>query len=338
MFLIALSVAISVHSLLLEWPDIKKMVQATMIMSLVVQCGIRFLLYLLNTDLPPAIYGLVLDKFEEVYQEKNETKVELLHSHVRSQWFMIRVIWPLHGLCQFGPLVASFLNFVWNGTFKYAFPFFLPFFPRDSLAGYLVNCVVHVILDLMHYAANPLADCAYFLCISQIKLYVDLIECDIRDFSYFLSSFDVKCEEDIIKLRSLLERIIESHRQLANYNSRMSSFIVNHFTVLICLNVYVICSSGVSFLTSEYYVAIGLIVLYPTQILFVCSLGAFVNHQHERLMTILWNFEWYELPLNEQKDFLFLMMNVQQPLDLCSILVGAMNMELFTTVIMETSQ
>lgn len=98
------------------------------------------------------------------------------------------------------------------------------------------------------------------------------------------------------------------------------------------MNIYVICTSGISLLTSEYSVAIGILTLYPIQIFFVCTMGSFVRHQHQRLNDFLWQFKWYKLSVCHQKIYLFFMLNAQKPLKLELLFIGDIDMELYTNV------
>jgi hypothetical protein len=47
---------------------------------------------------------------------------------------------------------------------------------------------------------------------------------------------------------------------------------------------------------------------------------------------MIWNFPWYLLPLDLQKDFLFVMMNVARSSEINLFYIGSLNLETFVTV------
>jgi hypothetical protein len=47
---------------------------------------------------------------------------------------------------------------------------------------------------------------------------------------------------------------------------------------------------------------------------------------------MIWNFPWYSLPVDLQKDFLFIMMNVAQSSEINLFYIGPLNLETFVTV------
>jgi hypothetical protein len=119
---------------------------------------------------------------------------------------------------------------------------------------------------------------------------------------------------------------------MVNYFHLFDAGVQYHFFVLVCFNIYVICSSGISLLTSKFTMAYGLAVLYPVQVFFVCCLGSFARHQHEKLTSILWKFKWYQLPKNMHKDYLIFLSSVQTPMKIEPLFIGVIDMELYTNV------
>lgn len=100
----------------------------------------------------------------------------------------------------------------------------------------------------------------------------------------------------------------------------------------ITTNTYVFCSSAILILTSVFYGGIGFIFESIVLLLMYCGMGAYISLQHEYLMDELWKFEWYKLPVSEQKDWLNHLTKSQQSFEIKVIFIGRIDPELFIKV------
>lgn len=319
------------YSILLEWPDMKKMMQATMTMSIGVQVLARFNLYFLEPVTAPKCHELVV-KFFESCDNFDQKRKKLLATYTRRLRFLFKVILALHAFCQFFPFCMSFFNFVVSGKTVPPIPAFAPFIDRHSIAGYFFNIFLQLVISVELYLGNPAGDCTYVLIVTHLKPRVDMLGCDLKDFEKFLSVNKEKLDENKEVIKGKLTNLINRHREILEFHEIFEVFISKQFFVLITINIYVICSSGISLLTSDYSIAIGIAILYPIQIFFVCTMGSFVRHQHQRLNQFLWEFKWYQLPVCYQKNYLFFMLNAQKPINLELLFIGVIDMELYTNV------
>lgn len=330
-FSIFISVLYFGFSISLEFPDMKKMMQATMTMTLGVQVVIRLILYLFNANQTYELHESI-KQFYEVCDGFNRKRKNLLVILSKRLKIIFVVIFASHAFCQFFPFCISLFKLAWKGEKVPPIPAFVPGIDRDSIAGFSVNTFLQLFISLMLYQGNPAADCTYLLFVTHLKPCVDMFSCDLSDLEELLLSDEGKKQENLKIIKEKLRNLIEKHLEILNFFEILVKFINKQFFVLITFNIYVICSSGISLLTSDYSIAIGIALLYPIQIFFVCAMGSFVRHQHQRLNDILWQFKWYELPVRHQKSFLYFMLNAQQPMSLDLLFIGVIDMELYTNV------
>lgn len=309
----------------------KKMMQATMTMSIGAQVLFRIVLYFLDSTPFPLSYDMIYDFNESCENLKDEQK-KLLAAFVRKLRIIFKVLFVLHGFCQFFPFFLSFFNFCFKGKTVPPIPAFVPLVDRNSVSGFFLNSFLQLIISVALFLGNPAGDCTYVTLVTHLKPRVDLLECDLSDLEAFLTDNQDKLELNKKQIAGKLKAIIGKHWEILKYHNIFSEVVNKQFFVIITMNIYVICSSGISLLISTYTIAIGIAILYPIQIFFVCLLGSFTRHQHERLNTILWNFKWYLLPACQKKNFLIFLLNVQQPRILQLLFIGDIDMELYTKV------
>jgi hypothetical protein len=322
-------------SVVYEWPDMKKMLQSTMTMSICVQASLRFICYIYDQKVCFEIQGFIV-KFHENFDECNGKFKKVLAGNVKRLKLIFGIVFFLHCFGEFVPFCMSLYNLGVEGRGVPPFPAFLSFIDRGSLLSFWVDFAIQLFMAVMLIFANPEVDWTYVLIIFQSKSYVDSIQYDLETFFEPVDDADEKNpqnrSEHDKKIKEKLVKLVKSHCEIVDYFHLSSNFLSKQFFVLICLNIYVICSSGISLLTSEYSVALGIAFLYPIQIFFVCVLGEFVKHQHERLNDLLWKFDWHKLSTNHQKIYNFIQLNVQHPMKLEMMFIGVINLELFIRI------
>jgi hypothetical protein len=318
-------------SILLEFPDVKAMMQATMTMSIGIQIIIRLFLYLLDPS-PAHVSIASIEKFYKISDGFDEKRQRVLRFFLRRLGKLFFIFMPLHAFCQFFPFLMSFYVYAVKGKAIPPIPAFVYGVARDSFFGYSLNVSLQLLISVMLYMGNPAVDCFYVIVVTHLKPMIDVLKCDLEDLQDFLTEKKEKLVENEKIIKEKLTNIVESHRKILEYYNGIATLISRQFFVLITMNIYCICSSGISLLTSDYTIAIGIGLLYPIQIFFVCTMGSFVRHQHMRLNQILWQFNWYQLPIHHQKHFLYIMLNAQQPISLELLFIGVIDMELYTDV------
>ena len=320
------------YSIANEWPDYKKILQIVMTSLILVQALSRFICYILDQKKCIVLRELIV-KFHEENDELDEKVWKISMTNFRHLRTSFKIIFILHVVCELLPFFLSLYNFGLNGKKFPPFPAFIPFLDRESSISFFANFMFQLIIAVMFIFANPKADWTYILIITQTKAHVDGIEFVLDKMSVMIEDdSENRSNEKRKMLQENFVQLVEKHRKLVEYFNIASNFITKQFFILISVNIYVICSSGISFLTSEYSVAIGIVIFYPIQIFFVCIMGEFVKHQHERLIALLWDFKWYNLPVRYQKNFAFFLHNVQQPMRLEMLFIGVIDLELYITV------
>ena len=332
MVLFVLAILYSGYSIVLEWPDLKKMMQVTMTMTITFQGILRFVCYIFDQKTCSEIQSSIVKFYEECDESVDKIKT-IIATNTKSLRKAFAVVFAVHVVCEFLPFIISLYGFVFNGKMVPPLPVFVPFVQRDSLTSFCINFMLHLFMAAMMTMGHPEFDWTYIVIVTHTKAHVDGIAYELDQMSALVQD---KTKENSAKNEKIIKKqfveLIEKHRMFIVYFKLASKFIGKQFFVLISMNIYVICSSGIALLTSDFSAAIGMAILYPIQILFVCIMGEFVKHQHERLNALLWDFDWFGLSVKHQKIYKFFLQNVQQPMRFEWPFIGVANLELYITV------
>ena len=276
----------------------------------------------------PQVWVRICDNLIEFYakHELIKSHQNLLDKSLNATMKVVIFIACLHVTCIYGPQLFCLVNFlVFDGTVL-PYPVSVPFVEHDTSMSFIANFPLQILMGLVVVLGFVSADSLSFAFALQTMALVDVIENDFEEFSAVLS------RQNEAEIDHMMQKVIDSHRDLKEYHKLLRYFGNQQFSMIVFCNVYVICACGLSLLTSDYYSAFGIAIQSLIQLLIACVMGTFISHQHERLLNILMMFNWYELPVLQQKNFLTFLIDCQIVLNLKPIFIGVIDMELFITV------
>jgi hypothetical protein len=177
-----------------------------------------------------------------------------------------------------------------------------------------------------------------------------LLKIQLQEITEFLQNNDMMIAKNKSKFKRHFKEVILSHRFIQEYIQDCKDLF--EFLFFVC-----ICGAFISN-TSSLYLAVvmkwigsyGILIVLICQVFYHCVIGYIyqnqvsflktffgnsqncVKLQNEDLSDMIWNFPWYLLPLDLQKDFLFVMMNVARSSEINLFYIGSLNLETFVTV------
>lgn len=292
------------------------------------QALVRFSLYIIM----PKIWTQICDTLIE-FCEKHETienHRSLVEKNLNAALKVVIFMAFLHIVCIYGPQLFCLVNFLAFGQTVLPYPVTVPGVIPNSVNSFIINFPLQILMGLVVVLGFVSADSLSYMFASQTMALVDVVRCDIDEFTHLLNSNEAKNER---KIDEMMRKLIDSHREIKKYHDLLKTFGNQQYSMIVFFNVYVICACGVALLTSDYYSSIGIAVQSLIQLLIACVMGTFISLQHDRLLGILTMFDWYKLQINQQKNYLTFLIDVQRVLNLEPIFIGVINMELFITVI-----
>lgn len=313
-------------SVFLGWPDLEKIIQALVTLTFCFQVMVRFVLYLVNGDHCYMLHQTIKKFYKDCESMESSRKVSLL-KQIKNISGVAMFLFIFHAICMFFPFCVSLFNFIVMDVKYTPFAAFLPYVDSNTDFGYFVNLFAQLYITCVEYMGHPSFDFSYFIVATHLKPVVDIFEWEMKDLELLV----VK-SADIKTIKQKLMKLVDMHLEMIQYNRAMMKYVGSQFFIILVVSVAVVCSSGITILTSKYSIALGTFLLCVFQISYVCIIGTFIRHHHQRLNDALWQFEWFKLPLHLQKDFLMILVNVQQPIQIDLLFLKVVDMELFTDV------
>lgn len=333
------------YSIFIEFDGLGKLFQTTMMLSIGFQGLIRLIFFLLD-PIPQIEMRELIKKFYIENESCLEKRSEL-QKCLKLIVGITKFIFFLYITCMFGPLVFSLFDKIFNGTTSLPFPLSIPGLNRNTAVGFTLNYLIQVYLSCIIITGYIEVDSQFVLYVSQMMVFVNMLKFKLNELSRIMSLNETKKSEPrhvrkkvhqekqkTIKVK--LKEIFEYHNEIKNYNTWLKLQLNKVSLVLVVMNTYIFVSCGIAMMTSDYYAAMGYAIQSLFLLLIFCGMGEFLGHQHNRMLDIMWEFEWYEMSITQQKDWLNFMVNAQQRFDLEPLFIGIMNLELYIKVSIKT--
>lgn len=175
-------------------------------------------------------------------------------------------------------------------------------------------------------------DSVVILYVAHLVSMVEIFKIKMLSLSNDFAAVDLRLPENRKAAKDGLADIMACYGEIKEYFEWLKTLMTIPCLVVIFCNTYVVCAGGIAILTSSFYGAVGFSIQSTFILLIICGLGTVICAQHERLLAILNQFNWYTLHFAEQKDWLLFLVHAQQNFGLEPIFIGTIDLELFITV------
>lgn len=315
-----------VYTVSQTWRDPVKLLQTTMPLSFAVQTTTR--IFLILTESQPFVE---LRKIMENFYADNDAQKVYTKVSTRNLVLAYRIIIILtmiYTICFVGPMVYCLTNFLVYNSYLTPHPIMTPFINQQSTFGFAFNFALQSWMSTGLFLGFSSIDGQSILYVFHSMALADRF--DIRVKHLCLELNERKNNQRCLELR--MKEIFKCYTEIKEYCFWLKKYYLKPSFIIVVSNTYAICCCGISILVLNEYNVFGLALQASLILLVVCTLCTLFNHHHQRLSLVLYEFEWYKLPLAQQKSWLIFMMDVQQSMNVDLPFIGIIDMELLIKV------
>lgn len=221
----------------------------------------------------------------------------------------------------------------------YFAPVYLPIIDYNSLGGYLLNSVLSAVFSTIFGTLVIVADVAYAFHGVQVIPMVEIICLKLQNLSKELSDFHERKQRNDKNFPSLEEielqliEVIKCHQRYQHYCHVIHYYSRYHFFAIFCSNSIAI---GLAIVVAKYIsapIGVAFIAVFCTQVAVPCVIGSIIDFQNTKILDELKSFPWFDLTRKSRKTFLLFIQCCQNSEELGIVIIGNINMELFTQII-----
>jgi hypothetical protein len=230
---------------------------------------------------------------------------------------------------------------------------YVPGVDHKTISGFAFLTAIHSV-TVAAAAILFLSFDVMIICFSYFILPLNkLLKIQLEELTEFLQNNDMKIARNKLKFKKHFKEIVLSHRFIQEYIQDCKDLFEFLFFVCICGAFVSNTSSLYLVIVMKWIASYGTLIVLICQVFYHCVVGfiyqsqvseiwkklsivtskkCIKKFQNEELSDMIWNFPWYSLPLDLQKDFLFIMMNVARSSEINLFYIGPLNLETFVTV------
>jgi hypothetical protein len=205
-------------------------------------------------------------------------------------------------------------------------------FDIESEAVYLLVSLYLALVTHVGYVMLAIYDSTLVVFVTQMVTIADLFALRLREIGTEIANLDKKNIKYAATVKKLMKEIVDEHRKYNNYLKLFLDYANASIFLIISLSVISNAACLITIMTSDFFAAYGFLALCMVQLFVACIIGTTIAHQNEKIYACLCNFEWFNLPVSDQKTFLVILHNIQQSIDMNIPFIGFVNMELFKAV------
>ncbi|KAG5681812.1 hypothetical protein PVAND_011220 [Polypedilum vanderplanki] len=339
-----------------NWSNIAYICNLMAIYCLVIQLLSRLGSKFIKSDerVLPSLLNTVIKFYER--EEKNHEYQTLLNKNIKFLENLLNGYLLFFFIIYCIPNPTAWVVSWYTGEYILFTPLCLPFLDSKTLFGYIVNSTLLVFYTFLVYFCFMTADILFMFFVYQCVPMLDIYCLKLKKFGDDLVK--VKNNKTIFKeicetSTSILEPIkmkkkkvksetkeiedqlidfIQEFNVYNNYIKHATEFM--KFTIFFALSMNSVAIAMSIIIVLKYFKAIGgaVMLFLFFQVLMPCVQGFLIAHQKEKLLNELYGFPIYELSKHKQKMFLQFIHLCQNSNELKILIIGDVNMEIFTDV------
>lgn len=328
---IILAIVMTVNSLYLESPNKFEILKVSLGAGTIIQTMVKMCVIIAKGE----TYVKLRANIEKMYKsmEKVDAKRKaLLEKCIKSCTLLVKILFFIDGAAVFLFLCIPIIKLLYVKEHLMIFPFYCPFVDHNSNIGYVINSIIHEFIVYYSFVFHVAFDSSFGLVVLQVAAKRHFLIMDFDDVEHFVVNTNLKMPVEQIQMRKKLRDLLISHKELCSYVKDIGDFYLIPCFLTITTSIASVCIGLILVIVIKWELGYGFAWIVMGQILICCVFGTIVYHQTVIINTRIWNFPWYLLNVSDQKSYLLMMLNAQQPINMEMKFIGRLDMETFTKV------
>ncbi|XP_050336224.1 odorant receptor 67d-like isoform X1 [Bactrocera neohumeralis] len=253
-----------------------------------------------------------LENLYREYEVKGDDYAEALNKSCERVWQVIKMVGQVYFVAGGGIILITVVLIFASNEKVFLMHFMIPGIDVDTQVGYLMTLTLHTMCFLFGAFGLFAGDLFFLLFLGQPMLFLDLLVLKVK-------SLNEAAAENSSTAERLLIEIIEWHQYYTDYNLRCNR-------IFYYINSMQIVTSGISIICTLYIILLGdwpgaylyILVAFGGLYLY-CIMGTKIQTCNTAFCEELWNINFYDLEVKNQKMIIPILMKAQNP---CEIKVG----------------
>nr|QKN21377.1 odorant receptor [Bactrocera dorsalis] len=247
-----------------------------------------------------------LENLYREYEVKGDDYAEALNKSCERVWQVIKMVGQVYFVAGGGIILITIVLIFASNEKVFLMHFMIPGIDVDTQVGYLMTLTLHTMCFLFGAFGLFAGDLFFLIFLGQPMLFLDLLVLKVK-------SLNEAAAENSSNAERLLIEIIEWHQYYTDYNLRCNR-------IFYYINSMQIVTSGISIICTLYIILLGdwpgaylyILVAFGGLYLY-CIMGTKIQTCNTAFCEELWNINFYDLEVKNQKMIIPILMKAQNP-------------------------
>ncbi|XP_029727659.1 uncharacterized protein LOC109418136 [Aedes albopictus] len=295
------------------------------------QLSVKFFIAMYNKTKIRGLLQTIEDELYARYPDRSSQEGDIVYIFAKKYNILLKVLAVLY--CSTLLVFALYPLYIYYSERKFIplFMFEVSYVDWHTVWGYLLTNFVQVLTYVMGLNGMILADGLLVLLVVHGLVYMEVFMIHLGELGKLLESYEAsENEEEIFRLwrECLLEHqtILEYFSDIENINGGMS-------LILVFTGVFAICDNLVLCALTDWYASYLFLMICFVQMTIYFTVGNAVELKSDALDISVVNFPWHLLDGDLQKEYLFLICRMRQPIILTVYGFSDLSLETYMSIL-----
>ncbi|EAT47678.2 AAEL001224-PA [Aedes aegypti] len=295
------------------------------------QLSVKFFIAMNNKFLIRGLLQTIENNLYERYPDRTSSEGEIVFIFARKYNILLKMLAVLY--CSTLLVFALYPLYIYysEGKLIPLFMFEVSYVDWHTVWGYLLTNFVQVVTYLMGLFGMILADGLLVLLVVHGLVYIEVFMIHLRDLAKMLQSENVGENEE--KIMELWRECLVEHQTIIEYFTDIETVNGGMCLILVFTGVFAICDNLVLCALTDWYASYLFLLICFVQLTIYFAVGNAVELKSDALDISVVNFPWHLLKIDNQKEYLFLICQMQRPIILTVYGFSNLNLEAYMTIL-----
>ncbi|XP_062542286.1 uncharacterized protein LOC134210259 [Armigeres subalbatus] len=295
------------------------------------QLSVKFFIAMSNKDTIRDLLQIIETEMYDRYPDRSSREGETVFMYAKKYNILLRLLSLLYSSTL--PVFALYPLFIYfsEGELIPLFMLEIPHVDWHSTWGYLFTNFLQVETYVMGLCGLVLADGLLILIAVHGLALMEILMIHLEELGEMLKSGITDENENVINKQ--WKGCLREHQRITEFFEELTGFSAGICLILVFTGVFAICDNLVLCVLTDWYASYLFLLVCFVQLTIYYALGNTVELKSDALDLSVGNFPWNLLRNDQQKEYLFLLGRMQQPIILTVYGFSNLNLESYMSIL-----
>ncbi|XP_061509353.1 putative odorant receptor 83c [Anopheles gambiae] len=283
---------------------------------------------------------LLSDNIEQAilqrYENGKAEEIAVLQRTGRILWFIFRFMRTSVSSAAFGFFLYPVIAYYTTGKLMPLFMIELPYYGWTTTMGLAMNMFCQANILVIGTMGAIMSDFLFFMYAMYAMTCIDIFIVHLRELETLLKEIHIH-EKDCAKQTSIMRQkwiqCMQDHQQATSFLNTAEDIFGITCLAQVLMGIFTVCDGMLLVALTFWFPTYCFLLVMFVELSIYFVIGHFVELKIDEMYNSIISMPWYKLPVEEQKEFAFLMCRQQRPMMLTAYGFLTMNFESYMSYV-----